>query len=184
MGSTWNGNEVPEENDFWNLVRDFRRLAEQNNRIIPVYSEAERDALQGSSGAAVPDGTVVVRLDQSGVFDVRVDGGWLGGDTGWVTMSYGSGFSAGTPGQLAYKVAGNTLHIKGGATGTFGPGAYVQVSSTLIPAQFRPTDTQYFGSVGTAGYAAGIQLSLNGYIQLISRHEPGWISAACSLPLT
>lgn len=89
MAETWNGNKVPAEDDRWNLVADIRRLAILNNRVIPVYSKAERDALSAAAGeGAVPDGTVVLRMDQvakGGVFDVYADGKWYVGDTGIIT---------------------------------------------------------------------------------------------------
>lgn len=185
MASTWNGNVVPTENDFWNLVSDMRTQAIYNNRLVPVWSVSERNGLATAAPSGViPEGTVAVRMDRGGALDVFVDSGWVEGDADWVNMVYASGFSAGTPGQMAYKVAGNTLHIKGGATGTFNASVYYQVSSTLIPAQFRPAATAYLGSVGTGGQEAGIQVSQNGYVQLVSAAAPSWISATCSLPLT
>lgn len=94
--TTWNGNQVPSGTDFWNLVADLRRLADNNNRLIPVYSKAERDSLS-APGSGIPDGTVVIRLDQSIkglILDVYKDGAWIDGDTGWVTLTMASGYTA------------------------------------------------------------------------------------------
>jgi len=77
MATTWNGNYVPSEGDLYKFVEDFRKHALQNNRVIPVYTLAERDGLAAlHPDGIIPDGTVVLRMDQGGVFDVRVDGGW------------------------------------------------------------------------------------------------------------
>lgn len=185
MGATWNGNYVATNQDFWNVVGDMQKTAVNNNRVVPVLSTAERDGLATSApDNVIPDGTVVVRLDRNGAFDIRVDGSWIEGDSDWVNMTYASGYTAGVPGQLAYKTTGSTLHIKGGATGVFPVGDYMQVSTTFIPPRFRPSDTQYFGAGVSGGHAGGIQISQQGFIQLVSQVQPNWISAACTMPLS
>lgn len=89
MASTWNGNFTPIDDDMWNLVADMRKQAILNNRVIPVYSKSERDGLAAASpDGVIPDGTVVLRMDQSArgaVFDVFMSGAWMAGDTGVVT---------------------------------------------------------------------------------------------------
>lgn len=80
MANTWNGNYVPTEGDFWKLVDDLRKHANQNNRIIPVNSLEERTALAAAApGGVIPPGTVVIRLDLGGVLDRFVDGKWIDG---------------------------------------------------------------------------------------------------------
>lgn len=39
-------------------------------------------------------------------------------DTGWVNLTYGAGFAAGTGGQLQYNVTGNKVTLRGGADHT------------------------------------------------------------------
>ncbi|WP_443346031.1 hypothetical protein [Arthrobacter rhombi] len=74
---------------MWNLVADMRKHAVLNNRIIPVYSKSERDGLSSAApGGVVPEGTVVLRMDQvakGAVFDVFADGKWQVGETGILT---------------------------------------------------------------------------------------------------
>lgn len=89
MSTTWNGNYTPAQDDMWNLVADMRKQAILNNRVIPVYSTSERDGLASlAPDGIIPDGTVVVRMDQTtkgAMFDVFVDGDWVVGDTGILT---------------------------------------------------------------------------------------------------
>lgn len=74
---------------MWNLITDMRNQAVLNNRVVPVYSKAERNGLASNApGGEVPDGTVALRMDQSArgpVFDVFISGEWVAGDTGVVT---------------------------------------------------------------------------------------------------
>lgn len=91
MAETWNGNYVPAGADPWNLVEDMRKNAVQNNRVIPVFSKSERDDLSTNApGGAIPEGTVVLRLDQSSkgpVFDIYAGNGWVAGDSGWQDLT-------------------------------------------------------------------------------------------------
>lgn len=82
MAQNWNGNEVPVAGDPWQLVTDLRRLADYNNRIIPVTSKAERDQLAASApNGTIPEGTIVLRLDQFGTMDYFIDGAWVDGNS-------------------------------------------------------------------------------------------------------
>lgn len=100
MSTTWNGNYTPAQDDMWNLIEDMRKHAILNNRVIPVFSKAERDGLTDSApDGIIPDGTVVVRMDQANkgaVFDVYANGKWNVGDTGILTsgvnVQAGAGF--------------------------------------------------------------------------------------------
>lgn len=89
MGTTWNGNHTPGNDDMWNLVVDMRKQAILNNRVIPVFSKSERDGLvDAAPNGVIPDGTVVVRMDQASkgaIFDVFANGSWQVGDTGVLT---------------------------------------------------------------------------------------------------
>lgn len=78
----WNKIRIPSLTDMWDFITDLKKMGESVNAPIPVSSKAERDALTGPGGAAVPDGTVVVRLDNGGVLDIRIGGAWRDGDTG------------------------------------------------------------------------------------------------------
>lgn len=189
---TWNKNYVPAGTDQWNLVADMQRLAVQNNRVIPVYSKAERNQLTTDAPTGgIPEGTVALRMDQSTdgpVFDVFTSTGWVEGDSGWVNMTYKSGFTAGTPGQLAYKVSNGTLYLRGGASGTFTPGAYMDVTSGLIPTRFRPADTTYMPAAGQGGNAAVSQITSAGQFRVVVpsavSFTPGWVSVSgVSVPL-
>lgn len=108
MSTTWNGNSTPAQDDMWNLVEDMRKQAILNNRVIPVYSKAERDGLSAAApDGVIPDGTVVVRMDQvakGAVFDVFADGSWKVGDTGILTSGV-SVTSAGPTTIQSYSVS-------------------------------------------------------------------------------
>lgn len=108
MSTTWNGNYTPAQDDMWNLVEDMRKHAILNNRVIPVYSKAERDGLSDAApDGVIPDGTVVLRMDQTNkgaVFDVFADGSWKVGDTGVLTSGI-SVTSAGPTTIQSYSLA-------------------------------------------------------------------------------
>ncbi|MFF5791140.1 hypothetical protein ACFY5D_03735 [Paeniglutamicibacter sp. NPDC012692] len=80
---------VPAQTDMWDLVPDLKKMGESVNAVIAVSSKAERDALTGPGGGAIPNGTVVVRLDQDGVLDRRVGGAWQEGRPAWTSVGGG-----------------------------------------------------------------------------------------------
>lgn len=118
MADTWNGNYVPSATDQWNLIADFTKHAQLNNRVIPVDSASERDALKSAApGGVVPDGTVVLRLDQSTlepIFDVCVAGAWLEGKPADKTIKPDSPLT----GDIFVKRVGGWVMVQGEVLGT------------------------------------------------------------------
>lgn len=177
MSTTWNDNYTPAQDDMWNLVPDMRKQAILNNRVIPVYSKAERDGLATSApDGVIPDGTIVVRLDHANkgaVFDVFSSGSWKDGETGIVT----SGIAISTTGDFtiqsySFARSGATVSARidftyTGATvtptaenGNFAdmgmfqiPGEWSPIWATYDLAIYRPGRYSYFGRMDSGGTA-------------------------------
>ena len=143
MAQNWNGNEVPVEGDPWQLVTDIRRMADYNNRLIPVASKAQRDQLAASApNGTIPAGTTVLRLDQATqgpVFDVFNNGAWIDGDTGWVTINPAAGYTAVVPIQVRRR--NGEVEVQGTLTRNSGiiPTGTYETMFTL-PAGYRPAN--------------------------------------------
>lgn len=93
----WNGIKVPTQTDMWNLVPDLKVLGESSNPVIPVNSQAERDALTGPSGGALRNGTIALRMDLSrsaAAYDVYLNGGWVTSNLPWTPLTLPAGYSA------------------------------------------------------------------------------------------
>lgn len=108
-------------------------------------------------------------------------------DSGWVNISYISGtFSAGTPGQLAYRKIGNTVFLRGGATrsGNFASGAALETVATLPAASLYPVSVVRVGVTGASRKPATLEVrSDTGAIQMAVASEiaaVSWISANTS----
>jgi len=142
MAEAWNGNYVPNGADPWSLVDDMRKAAIQNNRVIPVFSKAERDDLATNApNGVVPDGTVVLRLDQSAkgpVFDIYASG-WVAGDTGWedLTSMLVNGWVASTRTvPPAVKIRNGEVQMRGQVANATATGNSVALT---LSTQYRPT---------------------------------------------
>src|SRR5690625_6404725 len=48
-------------------------------------------------------------------------------DTGWVNLSYASGYSSASTGQLRARMIGGQVHLLGGATGTYPRNSYTRI---------------------------------------------------------
>lgn len=110
----------------------------------------------------------------------------FGQDTGWISLSYLSGFAPGTAGQLSYRVRAGVVYISGGAEGVFPSGAYTQVNDALIPAAYRPTISYRTGAMGSGMRGnCGVEIHPSGAVLLGWREgtQPAWISAGCSYPV-
>ena len=85
-------------------------------------------------------------------------------DTGWVNLSYIGGFTAGTPGQLAYRKIGPQVTIRGGATH---PTAYTTSSLEAVanlPSGIEPVSTVRLGKYGTSLRPAACEITSGGQI--------------------
>lgn len=140
---TWNGNYVPDGGDAWDIIGDLRKMALQNNRIIPVYAKAERDGLVvDAPGGQIPEGTVVLRLDQSAhgpVFDIYTGDAWVPGDTGWqdLTPRLKNGWTAST-GSVppAAKIRNGEVILRGQVANSTNPVGNSEVLT--LPSGFPP----------------------------------------------
>lgn len=104
---------------------------------------------------------------------------------GWVDIAYASGFSAGTPGQLRYRIHRHVVYFMGGATGTFVSGTYHQVNATALPALIRPSAYRRGGAMGTAMRSCGWEIGPDGIIKLGANNTsmPSWVGFTDDYPL-
>lgn len=105
---------------------------------------------------------------------------------GWQNLSYAAGFSAGTPGQLQWRVLNSVVYIRGGATGTFTGGTQVIVTGTPIPAAYRPTATHHNGTYGTGSRGCVVEARTDGHIYLTGENGTTgvtWVAADISYVL-
>lgn len=119
-------------------------------------------------------------------------GGWskwvvVAGNLGWNNLTYVSGFTAGTSGQLEYSVTNGVVYIRGSANGTFPADTYNNVVAVGgIPADYRPSNTQRGGAMGTSFRPCGFEVNSDGSIKLGWSNlssAPSWISFSTSYPL-
>ncbi|WP_437582737.1 hypothetical protein ACSAGD_10755 [Paramicrobacterium sp. CJ85] len=126
------------------------------------------------------------RIDLNAANGVYVNGRLLG-DTGWIDLAYASGFTAGTAGQLSYRVVDGIVFIRGGAAGDIAKGSYQVVAADPIPAQYRPAQHYRTGGMGTGMNGnTGIEINAtDGLIRLGWRgdEKPSWFAAGCSYPV-
>lgn len=106
-------------------------------------------------------------------------------DTGWINLSYVSGFSAGTATQLQYRYKNGFVTIRGGATGKYTSGSYVTVNSTLIPSKYRPKLTTRGGAMGASMRPCGFEVNVDGTIKLGTNSStmPSWIALCVTYPV-
>lgn len=106
-------------------------------------------------------------------------------DTGWIDLSYVSGYTAGTATQLQYRCKNNEVTIRGGATGTFTSGAYVTVNSELLPSKYRPKKVTRGGAMGSSMKPCGFEINTDGTIKLGSNMTsmPSWIALCVTYPI-
>lgn len=107
-------------------------------------------------------------------------------DTGWVNLTYEAGYSAGTPGQLAYRRVGQTVFLRGGATrsGDF-PNDGTLRTAAMLPSGTRPGGEHLrISTFGTSLRPAALEVRTNGDILMgVRSSETGtvsWISASCT----
>lgn len=108
-------------------------------------------------------------------------------DVPWTSITYASGFSAGTARQLQYCVRNGVVYWRGGATGTFPEGTYVIVANIgIIPSAYRSAIDLRGGAVGTGMRPCGWELNTDGAIRMgwqALATAPSWIAFSCSYPL-
>ncbi len=106
-------------------------------------------------------------------------------DTGWIDLSYASGYSAGNATQLQYRCKKGFVTIRGGATGTFTSGSYTRINSTLLPSQYRPLVTTRNGAMGSGMRPCGVEINVDGTIKVgtYSTSMPTWIAFCVTYPI-
>lgn len=111
----------------------------------------------------------------------------LSEDTGWVDMKYQTGFTAGTAGQLQYRIRAGLCYLRGGASGTFVAGTY-HVVATGLPLRARPVGLDARGGGIAQGMRhGGYEVNRDGSIKLgyndgISSGI-GWVAFTSSFPI-
>lgn len=189
-------NLVPLHSTLNTLTASISDAFNENMRIYPVSSTGDRSTLVsriGLSNISVSRPLFVWRSNatQGRNLEYTTNGSvWhyytsVSDDTGWVNITYESGFTAGTPGQLQYRRIGNMLYLRGGATGTFTSGAYHVVGS--LPSDMWPTATVRDGAAGQGGRSALWEANVNGNIlfcwQALGGSAPSWIALSAAIPL-
>lgn len=144
---TWQGITVPGGTDPWNLVPDAKKMIELGYYVIPVGSQAARDALNPPGGKYY--GLAVIRYDLPGQPIETWNGTkWLDYSSGNVTLgglyqSYGAGY--GTP---AYEKQPNNRVFMAGMAGTTGANitmlANTQYLIGTIPSTLSPSSDETF----------------------------------------
>lgn len=89
-------------------------------------------------------------------------------DTGWNTLAYAAGFSAGTPGILQYRKIGNEVYLRGGATmaGNYtNDGVFYNVIDPVLPVDVCPAFTHRVGARGTSARPAAVTVTPSGEVQ-------------------
>lgn len=137
----FNKSVVPTNADAWNLVGDLKTFGESLNVVIPVNSQAERDALPAEAGMAV------TRLDRRYCPIEIYDGSaWQTGSTGWTNIPLVAGYSSqGALFTPRYSRVGETVFIEGAVKKTTGslPGGLAQISASALPTWARPGSEIY-----------------------------------------
>lgn len=111
----------------------------------------------------------------------------LAADTGWVNITYSSGFSAGTAQQLQYRVRDGVMYLRGGATGTFTDASYTAVCpNNSIPTAYRPPFTIRGGACGSNARQAIYEINATNGNVLLGYNggtAPTWIAFTCAYPI-
>lgn len=95
-------------------------------------------------------------------------------DSGWVNITYNGSYSAGTPGQLAYRKIGNRVTIRGGATHptNFTAGAALDTVGFLPNSLLYPVSTWRVSTNGSNRKPFALEVrSDTGAIQLAIASE-------------
>lgn len=182
---------TPDVGDEYDITADLATMADTvqdallRYRGLRVMTNAQRLAL---AGANLFNGLHVYTTDTDRYWIYR-GGSWIDEgprDTGWIDLPYVAGFTAGTPGQMAYRVRDGVFYLKGGATGTFPSASYTNVvAAGAIPAEYRPPEQFRGGAFAQQGRAAGVEIHSNGGILFAHRNDtnPSWIAALVSYPI-
>jgi hypothetical protein len=111
----------------------------------------------------------------------------VAGDSGWINLTYASGFTAGTAAQIQYRVRDGVIYFRGGATGTFTSGTYTGiVNPGAIPAAYAPSQPHRGGAMGSTMTPGGFEISTDGSIKLGWNNlpsAPAWLALATSYPV-
>lgn len=106
-------------------------------------------------------------------------------DTGWVPLTYTSGFTAGQARQLEYRVKDGVFYLRGGATGTFLNATYTTVTDEPLPEGLRPSNVFRAGAAAQAGRGALVEVNTTGHILFCHSNatNPAWIACGVARPL-
>lgn len=87
-------------------------------------------------------------------------------DTGWIDVTYNSGFTSANGGQLAYRKINNQVFLKGGADRTAGNFTTTAEAVANLPTVARPSATERFASYGTGGRLGRIEITTSGDVNV------------------
>lgn len=164
------------------------RYIETPNKYQMVQNQDDTVTLTEVTGTIYTDGTEVnaehMNNLENGVEDADNRVTALEQDTGWQDISYASGFTAGTGGQLQYRKVGNVVYIRGGASGTF-PTGFTTVNSVMLPEQYRPSVITRVGASASGGRAGAMEVTTLGEIRFAHQlsSAPTWMGTTISYPL-
>lgn len=89
----------------------------------------------------------------------------IGGDTGWINITYASGYNATGIAQLQYRVKGGVVYFRGGANGTFTSATFMTIASAgAVPAAYCPSQAVRGGASGAAARPAVFGILTDGSI--------------------
>ena len=121
---------VPVASDAYALTSDLAAMADSANIVIPVSSDTERNALTNKT-----TGTVVTRLDKSGLLQVCVDG------TNWKDVRYDN-----PDNQMVFY---NSSYSWGGSAAPWDAGTFTTTPPTDGATQASPSAA--FATIGSLG---------------------------------
>jgi hypothetical protein len=87
-------------------------------------------------------------------------------DTGWVDVTYASGFTDANGGQLAYRKIGKQVYLRGGANRTAGDYSTTAVTVATLPTIAHPGQTERYASYGTLGRVGRVEITSAGAINV------------------
>lgn len=92
----------------------------------------------------------------------------------WTNVTYDSGYNAGTPGQLAYKVINGIVWMRGGAhrnSGNFTAGSFETVSASPLPPELRPPSDVHTVTMGTGSRTTVVRIRASGNVDVAAGRD-------------
>lgn len=114
----------------------------------------------------------------------------IGADTGWVDLAYAAGYTAGTPGQLAYRVLNGRLSFRGGAqktSGSFNAGTFENILAAPLAVNLRPGTNCHELNIGTGSRVAVTRVDTGGMLAMTTANGVAtgatWAATNLAYPL-